>query len=443
MSEQNPGDPSGYRDPYAAAYGAHDPYAAEADTRVLPSYGEPAQEDPYAEYRRQYEAYYGAGSWDRAQAAAGQQAATSPAASGEQKSGKGGVIALAAGGLALTALIAGSIGGAVGFTAARVTQPTATTTIAGAVIGSSETPTSPAANGSIAAVADAVMPSVVQINVEGNNGGGTGSGFVIREDGYILTNNHVASQGDNISVVLSDGTKVPGTLVGANPGYDLAVVKVDRTGLPAVTLGNSSALKVGDATIAIGSPLGLQGTVTSGIVSALNRPVTAGGEGETSFINAIQTDAAINPGNSGGPLVDGNGAVIGINSAIASLGQSVGGQAGSIGLGFAIPIDTASRIASELISTGSSSTPILGVQLDMQYAGPGAKIADLTDSGNARAAGLQAGDIVTELNGNPVMDATDLIVDIRSLAPGDVVQLTVEREGATRTVELTLAAQKS
>ncbi len=156
------------------------------------------------------------------------------------------------------------------------------------------------------------------------------------------------------------------SLVGANPGYDLAVVKVDRTGLPAVTLGSSAALKVGDTAIAIGSPLGLQGTVTSGIVSALDRPVTAGGQGETAFINAIQTDAAINPGNSGGPLVDGNGAVIGINSAIATLGwHPSAGQAGSIGLGFAIPIDTANRIASEIIATGTSSTPIIGVTLDI------------------------------------------------------------------------------
>ena len=441
MSDQNP-----YRDPYADAYGAHDPYASDAaDTRVIPTYEAP-QEDPYAEYRRQYEAYYGPGSWDRAQsasAAAQPTATTYQSVQSSQSSGRGGMVALAIGGVALTALIAGTIGGAVGFTAARMTQPTVTATVAGAPIGSTQEPISPPAAGTVAAVAAAVMPSVVQINVSGNGGGGTGSGFIIREDGYILTNNHVTANGNDISVVFSDGTEANGTLVGSNPGYDLAVVKVDKAGLPAVTLGKSSELQVGDMTIAIGSPLGLQGTVTSGIVSALNRPVTAGGEGETSFINAIQTDAAINPGNSGGPLVDGNGAVIGINSAIASLGQSMGSQAGSIGLGFAIPIDTAARIASELISTGASATPIMGVQLDMQFEGPGARIADLTDSGNARAAGLLPGDVVLELNGTPVADATDLIVDIRSLAPGDVVQLTVERDGATRTLELTLAAQKN
>jgi len=446
----------GYRDPYAAAYGAHDPYApqpGQADTRAFPT-GE-SSTDPYADYRRQYDAYYGngawdydtyygAGSWERAQVAAAPATQTTTTTTRTDDSGRGGRVALVAGGIALTAVIAGTVGGAVGFSAARLAGPNAPAVVAAPSLGgSTQTPTSPAADGSVAAVAELIMPSVVQINVTGNGGGGTGSGFVIREDGYILTNNHVTAGGKDISVTFSDGTEVPGTLVGANPGYDLAVVKVDKTGLPAVTLGSSGALKVGDATVAIGSPLGLQGTVTSGIVSALNRPVTAGGEGETSFINAIQTDAAINPGNSGGPLVDGNGAVIGINSAIATLGQGLDGAAGSIGLGFAIPIDTASRIASELIATGSSSTPILGVQLQMDFEGLGARIADLTDRGNAREAGLQAGDVITELNGIPVVDATDLIVDVRSLAPGDEVTLTIERDGQIRTVELELAAQRN
>ena len=302
---------------------------------------------------------------------------------------------------------------------------------------------SPPAGGSIAAVAEALQPSVVQINVAGGGGEGTGSGFVIREDGYILTNNHVTANGNDITVTFRDGSVVDATLVGTNPGYDLAVLKVDETGLPAVTLGSSDALEVGDAAIAIGSPLGLQGTVTAGIVSALNRPVTAGGEGEMAFINAIQTDAAINPGNSGGPLVDGNGAVIGVNSAIAALGGSLGGQAGNIGLGFAIPIDTAARIASEIIASGSSATPIIGVQLDMEYAGPGARVAGITDDGPAQAAGLSEGDVITALDGTPVVDATDLIVDVRSLAPGEQVTLTVENDGSQREVTLVLGAQRS
>jgi putative serine protease PepD len=235
---------------------------------------------------------------------------------------------------------------------------------------------------------------------------------------------------------------VGATLVGANPGYDLSVLKVDESGLPAVTLGSSSALAVGDTAIAIGSPLGLQGTVTAGIVSALNRPVTAGGQGELAFINAIQTDAAINPGNSGGPLVDGNGAVIGVNSAIASLGSSLGGSVGSIGLGFAIPIDTAARIASEIIATGTSSTPIIGIQLDMQYPGPGARVAGLTPDGPAVGSGLREGDIITALDGTIVVDATDLIVDVRSLAPGQEVTLTVERDGTEREISVVLGAQR-
>jgi putative serine protease PepD len=195
--------------------------------------------------------------------------------------------------------------------------------------------------------------------------------------------------------------------------------------------------------IAVGSPLGLTGTVTTGIVSALNRPVTAGGEGETAFINAIQTDAAINPGNSGGPLLDGTGAVIGVNSAIASLGASAGSQPGSIGLGFAIPIDTAKRIVDEIVKTGTSSTPIMGVQLDTAFAGPGAQIGEVTSGSAAERAGLQQGDLVTAVDGSPIADATQLIVTIRSQAPGDTVTLTVERNGSTTEVPVTLEASTS
>jgi len=345
-------------------------------------------------------------------------------------------------GLAVVALTAGTIGGAVGFTAARLTAGSSSATAAApANIGTANPPSVPADN-SIASVAENLQPSVVQLNVGGNGAGGTGSGFVVREDGYILTNNHVTAGGSTISVTFSDGSSAPATLVGANPGYDLAVVKVDRSDLPAVTLGSSGALKVGDTAIAIGSPLGLQGTVTSGIVSALDRPVTAGGTGEMAFINAIQTDAAINPGNSGGPLVDGNGAVIGINTAIATLGGSLGGQAGSIGLGFAIPIDSAARIASEIIATGTSSTPIMGVRIDMEYPGPGARISEVTPGGPAADAGLRSGDVVTAVNGSLVADPTGLIVAIRSSAPGETIVLTVDRNGQISTIDVVLAAQQ-
>ncbi len=429
-------------DPYAAPA---DPYAAPTDPYAADPYAAPTDPyaaDPYAAYRAQgYAPSYSTDPY-AAYAVTATAAPLAPSPARTEKSGRGGMIALASAGLALTALVAGTIGGAVGFTVARVTQPEPVAAVAVTPIGATGDAISPPADGSIADVAAALQPSVVQINVDGGGGSGTGSGFVIREDGYILTNNHVTANGNDITVTFSDGRIVDATLVGANPGYDLAVLKVDEAGLPAVTLGSSSALEVGDSAIALGSPLGLQGTVTAGIVSALNRPVTAGGEGELAFINAIQTDAAINPGNSGGPLVDGNGAVIGINSAIAALGGSLGGQVGNIGLGFAIPIDTAARIASELIATGSSSTPIIGVQLDMEYAGPGARVAGITDNGPASAAGLREGDVITAVNGTPVVDATDLIVDVRSLAPGEQVTLTVESDGSQREVTLVLGAQK-
>ena len=355
--------------------------------------------------------------------------------------GAGAVIGLVAG-AGLIAITAGTIGGGVGYMIARETVPAASTSAD--IVAAAALPS--AIPGSIAEIAAQVQPAVVQLNVTSDAGDGTGSGFVISDDGYIITNNHVAGpagQGGSIEVAFSDGSTATGTLVGANPGYDIAVVKVDRTGLTTVPLGSSDALSVGDSVIAVGSPLGLSGTVTTGIVSALNRPVTAGGEGETAFINAIQTDAAINPGNSGGPLLDGTGAVIGVNSAIASLGAAEGSQPGSIGLGFAIPIDTAKRIVDEIVQTGTSSTPIMGVQLDMQFAGPGAQIGEVTSGSAAERAGLQQGDLVTAVDGSPIADATQLIVTIRSQAPGDTVTLTVERNGSSAEVPVTLEASTS
>ena len=346
-----------------------------------------------------------------------------------RKSRTGALIA----GVAVGALFAGTVGGAVGYTLAENNSPsTITVASAGAV--------APAA-GSIAAVAAAVQPSVVQLNVSGADGEGTGTGFVVSGDGYIVTNNHVAGgagDGGKIDVTFSDGSTATGKLVGADAGYDLAVVKVDRTELPALTLGSSDAINVGDTAIAIGSPLGLQGTVTSGIVSALNRPVTAGGQGDTSYISAIQTDAAINPGNSGGPLVNGAGEVIGVNSAIATLGM--GAASGNIGLGFAIPIDTAKRIVDEIINTGTSQTPIIGVQLDLNFAGPGGAVSEVTVDSPADSAGLQSGDVITKVDGLLITDPTALIVAIRANAPGDTIELTVLRNGETLSVPLTLVA---
>jgi len=295
----------------------------------------------------------------------------------------------------------------------------------------------------VAAIAASVLPSVVSILIEAGGNSGSGSGFIVQSDGYILTNNHVAApaaNGGELTVVFEDGEKAVAKIVGRNTSYDLAVLKVDKTGLPAAVLGDSSAVRVGEAAIAIGAPLGLNGTVTSGIISSLDRPVTAGGSGELAFINAIQTDAAINPGNSGGPLLDGSGRVIGINSAIATLAGTIGGETGSIGLGFAIPINTAKRIAEELISTGDSQTPIIGVVLNTAFTGEGAEISEITPGGPAQKAGIRVGDVITRFNGRQVADSTELVVAIRSYAPGEQIEIMVTRNGQASTLELTLGS---
>lgn len=297
---------------------------------------------------------------------------------------------------------------------------------------------------SVAAIASRVLPSVVSISTRSRIGAGTGTGFVIRSDGYILTNNHVVEnvlRGGVLNVSFNDGKVVRGKIVGVNPAYDLAVVKVARTGVPALQFGNSDQVQVGDTVIAIGSPLGLSGTVTSGIISAKNRAVTAGdGQGESSFINALQTDAAINPGNSGGPLVDRTGAVIGVNSAIATIDSSYGSQSGSIGLGFAIPINQARRTAEELIKTGKSSYPILGVSVDSTYSEGGALVSAVTPGGPAESAGIQEGDVITNLAGRVITNSDELIVAIRDKAPGDKVSITLKRDGVTKVVNATLVA---
>lgn len=360
-------------------------------------------------------------------------AAAEPVAPSANPSGRSRTVGLVAAGVAL-ALGAGVVGGAMGYQVAA--QNGSTSAIAAP--SDADGPASPPAAGSIAAIASAVTPAVVNIQAQGNGEAGTGSGFVVTSDGYIVTNNHVINGASTITVNLADGTSAAASLAGSDAGYDLAVLKVDRSNLPVVKLGSSSTVVVGDTAIAVGSPLGLAGTVTSGIVSALNRPVTAGGQGDSSFINAIQTDAAINPGNSGGPLLNAAGEVIGVNSAIATLGTGVGGQSGSIGLGFAIPIDTARRIVDQIIETGSAQTPAIGVSV--KNTDQGATVAQVTAGGPAAEAGLQEGDLITAVDGKPVKDSTELIVIIRDKAVGDVVTLTVESGGRTREVKVTLGA---
>ena len=354
------------------------------------------------------------------------------------------------------ALLAGALGGGIGFFASRIFDDGPHRPDDGLVAprnNSTLTTTQSSvsrSDGSVAAVAAKVLPSVVSISTRSNSGAGTGSGFIIRPDGYILTNNHVVSDAANnqgkITVSLNNDQQYSAKIVGRDPSYDLAVIKISASGLPALSLGDSDEAVVGDQVIAIGSPLGLKGTVTTGVISAKNRPVTAGGnaDGESAFINALQTDAAINPGNSGGPLVNASGAVIGVNSAIASLGSSFGGQSGSIGLGFAIPINQAKRTAEQLIATGKSSHPILGISLDMNFAGPGAVIPNTRRSiiaaGPADKAGLQSGDVITYLDGEKIDNADELIVAIRSHAPGDKVEITFSRNGKSLKTSAILVA---
>jgi putative serine protease PepD len=278
-------------------------------------------------------------------------------------------------------------------------------------------------------IASAVSPSVVSIAISSIQGGGSGSGVIYRSSSsssFIITNNHVISsavQGGTIRVELNNGDFESASIVGRDSTYDLAVLRINRGNLKAITVGNSNTLTIGEPVVAFGSPLGLSGTVTSGIVSALNRPVTTGSLGIESFIDAIQTDAAINPGNSGGPLVDGTGALVGINSAIATLSS---GASGSIGLGFSIPINQAKRVVDEIIATGKSTRPFLGVNFDTSFNGTGARIQRVVEGEAAAKAGIPAGAIIREIDGKKTNDLITAIVRIRSYAPGETVKITVD-----------------
>ncbi len=336
-----------------------------------------------------------------------------------------------------------------------LTIPTASLPVTGPAI-----PATPA-GGSVAAIAAAVIPSVVTIRTTSGDEEGTGSGVIIRSDGYILTNNHVVAPdlttGGTLVVDLSATVmNVPAQVVGRSPSDDLAVIRIARAGLRAARLGHSSSLQVGDQVVAVGAPLGLSGSVTSGIVSALNRNVDVPEEGGTSSSavtvlgDAIQTDAAVNPGNSGGALVDGTGAVVGINSAIASLGtgsSQSGTQSGSIGVGFAIPIDYAVSVATQIIRTGTVTHPYLGIGVttvspdEASQGGPtsGALVRSVVAGSPAARAGLQVGDVITGLGGGSITTADDLIVDTRAYRIGQTVQLRLLRGGETMTLSVTLA----
>jgi putative serine protease PepD len=314
-----------------------------------------------------------------------------------------------------------------------------------APIASTDTVAAP--SGSVQAVARQVMPSVVQINVKGAEGAGSGTGVVLSSDGQILTNNHVvegAAEGGAITVLLHDGATADATIVGRDPLTDIAVIQAEGVSeLSPATLGRSADVEVGQEVVAVGSPFGLESTVTSGIVSAVNRPVSAASpHGSGAVFPGVQTDAAINPGNSGGPLVDMAGRVIGINSAIRT-DSSVGGSGGSIGLGFAIPIDLARSIADQIVSGETPEHARIGVSVTDAVDSDGltaigALVGDVTDGSAADKVGLRAGDVITRVDGTPVSGADALVATIRGYRPGDVVTLTYERDGETGQVDVTL-----
>jgi S1-C subfamily serine protease len=304
--------------------------------------------------------------------------------------------------------------------------------------------------GSIADIAKRVLPAVVSVEIRAPSGSGFGSGVVIDGNGYVLTNNHVISPvatggRGSLRVLFSDQSAADVRIVGRDPKTDLAVLKVEKTGLTVASLGNSDSLTVGDPVIAIGSPLGLAGTVTSGIVSALKRPVRLNGEGSdtNAVINAIQTDAAINPGNSGGALVDGSGSVVGINSAIATLttGAQVS-ESGNIGVGFAIPINEARAIAEQLIRTGSVQHADLGASTRSVTDGSrdGALVEEISPGGSASKGGLQEGDVITQVGDQAITSRDQLVVVIGEYKVGDQVKITYVRSGKTRTANVTLQA---
>jgi putative serine protease PepD len=288
-----------------------------------------------------------------------------------------------------------------------------------------------------------VTPSVVSISVKTAAGGGTGSGSIYRSTSslsYIITNNHVvedAATSGTIRVEFADGSEIAATIVGRDRMYDIAVLQVRKGNLPPIALGDSSKISVGEEVLAIGSPLGLANTVTQGIISALNRPVTAGTTDSTSYVNAIQTDAAINPGNSGGALVDAQGRIIGVNSAIATL--TSGGVSGSIGLGFSIPINEAKRVVDEIIATGKSTRPVMGVVFDDVTADTQAKILQLTPGEGAEKAGIVVGSIIKTIDGVKIANRDAAIVKIRSYAPGTVITVVMTLpDGSTKTYKVTL-----
>ncbi|MDQ1046924.1 S1C family serine protease [Streptomyces sp. V4I2] len=368
------------------------------------------------------------------------------------RNGRGGLVAA----ILVAALFAGGLGGGLGYTLAKNDDSSSSTTVSASDSGGSVKRDA----GTVAGVAAKALPSTVTIEAESTSGeGGTGTGFVFDTEGHIVTNNHVvadAVDGGKVTATFPNGKKYDAEVVGHAQGYDVAVIKLKNapSDLKPLTLGDSDKVAVGDSTIAIGAPFGLSNTVTTGIISAKNRPVASsdGTGSNASYMSALQTDASINPGNSGGPLLDAQGNVIGINSAIQSSSNGgLGGtsQSGSIGLGFAIPINQAKYVAQQLIQTGKPVYAKIGASVSLDDSTDGAQITEQGASGSdpveaggpAAKAGLKPGDVITKLDDRVIDSGPTLIGEIWTHKPDDKVIITYERDGKTRTVELTLGSR--
>ncbi|MPY58487.1 S1C family serine protease [Streptomyces spongiae] len=368
---------------------------------------------------------------------------------------RGGLLAA----ILVAALVAGGVGGGIGYTLADRNENSTDSTTVSATQSGGDLKRDP---GTVAAVAGKALPSTVTIEAESSSGeGGTGTGFVFDKQGHIVTNNHVvagAVDGGKLTATFPTGKKYDAEVVGHAQGYDVAVIKLKNapSDLKPLTLGNSDKVAVGDSTIAIGAPFGLSNTVTTGIISAKNRPVASSDGSQSSkasYMSALQTDASINPGNSGGPLLDAQGNVIGINSAIQSSsngGLGGTGQSGSIGLGFAIPINQAKNVAQQLIKTGKPVYPVIGASVSLEEGAGGATISQngeggsdaVTPGGPAAKAGLKPGDVITKLDDTPIDSGPTLIGEIWTHEPGDKVTLTYTRDKKTRTAEVTLGQRE-
>jgi putative serine protease PepD len=343
----------------------------------------------------------------------------------------------------VSALLAGALGGALGYVAASRNGAGG-----GVALGSQSSAAPPALAqrppDSLAGVVARVMPSVVTVHADAGQGESLGSGFVISAEGYVLTNEHVISEvpDEGVRVTFADHNTVTAEVVGRDVESDLAVLKVARSGLRPVELGDSDSVAVGDPVLAIGSPLALSGTVTFGIVSALDRTMTGGDAGgPPRYYAAIQTDAAVNHGNSGGPLFDASGRVIGINSMIKSLAASED-ESGNIGLAFAIPINQGRRVAGEIIDSGKAKRTVMGAALELSFRGAdgGARLAEVEETGPAASAGLRDGDVILRLGSHTIDEPTDLIALVRRYDPGTVLNVTYRRGGTTGTTQITLVA---